>query len=57
MEYMLGNKFPNFQEEQSPDLFQKVMACMQFFRKKAKNVKKGKTFENLRKNVLNLKIF
>ena len=38
-------------------LFYKVRSCMWFFRKRGKNVKKGILFENLDKNVQNLKIF
>ena len=37
-----------------------IKACMRFFIKRAKNVKKGQkgeSFENLDKNVQNLKIF
>ena len=37
----------------SQGLFQKVRACVRFFRKKGKN---GKTIENLGKNVKTLKI-
>ena len=38
-------------------LFQKVRACLGFFRKKPKNAKKFKAFENLGKNAQNLKMF
>ena len=38
-------------------LFYKVRSCMWFFRKRGKNFKKGNLFENLGKNVQNLKIF
>ena len=46
---MYGSFFQSF--------FLKVRAWVQIFRKWAKNIEKGKIFENLGKNVQNLKIF